>query len=268
MKIISVIFVVIGNMLLLSCSKTGNENNVVNPGGAANSTWKYSDSVFYISGTSDYIVSPVNQRTGNYFSFPQGLSLNENTGAINVTKSDAGLKYRVSFVETGKTDTASKFILISGINYLDGFYNLSAGDTILKPVYNANKNLAIPGINNGTTFDLGSGCNNQGCKVNVSTAEINLAQTVRNGVFGSTPSNNDRHEFEMIYRINDNSGRADNKLKVKLYYFNSMSEVTPEAFNIIASRQGTIIGPENTTTAALAVKAAGPRPPCIFILGH
>lgn len=268
MKVITVILIVLANMLLWSCSKTGNENNAIDPVGAGNFKWNYSDSVFYITGTSDYIVSPVNKRSGTYFSFPQGLSLNENTGAINVTKSDAGLKYRVSFVETGKTDTISTFLLISGINYLDGFYNLSAGDTILKPVYNANKKLAIPGINNGTTFDLGSGFNSQGCKVNVTTAEINLAQTVRNGVFGSTPTNNDRHEFEMVYRINDNSGRADNRLKVKLYYFNSMSDVTPEAFNIIASRQGTIIGPENTTTAALAVKAAGPRPPCIFILGH
>ncbi|MDQ6814278.1 MAG: hypothetical protein M3040_11105, partial [Bacteroidota bacterium] len=70
------------------------------------------------------------------------------------------------------------------------------------------------------------------------------------------------------YRINDNSNLAENKLKVKLYFFKSMSDVTPEAFDIIASRQGTIIGPGNTTTVALAARAAKPRPPCIFIVSH
>ena len=252
----------------IGCSKSSNENNITTPVEAKKPELTYPDSVFYITSSQDYIVGPVGQSSGTYFSFPEGLSLNEKTGAINVSKSDAGLKYRVSFVENGKSDTASTFILISGINYMDGFYNLAKGDSILKPVYNANKDIAIPGINNGTTFDVGLNCNKLGCKVSTATAEINLAQTVRNGVFGNTPSNNDRHEFDLTYRINDNSLKFDNTLKVKLYFFNSMSEVTPEAFDIIASRQGTIIGPGNTTSAALAKKAARPRPPCIFIVSH
>ena len=250
--------------VLIGCTKS----NIINPDGASTLKLAYPDSVFYVSNQQDYIVNPVNQPSGTYFSFPEGLSLNESSGAINVAKSDAGLKYRVSFVENGKKDTVSTFIVISGINYFDGFYNLSKGDSILKPVYNANKDAAIPGINNGTTFDVGLNCNNQGCKVNQTSAEINLAETVRNGVFGKVPSNNDRHEFEMTYRVNDNSAKAENKLKVKLYFFNSMAEVTPEAFDIIASRQGTIIGPANTTIAPLAVKRARPRPPCIFIVGR
>jgi hypothetical protein len=256
------------NVLLFSCNKSAVQNNAVDPVATAQPKLTYPDSVFYITGQSDYFVSPLEHRSGTYFSFPEGLSLNESTGAINVTKSDAGLKYRVSFVKTGKSDTISTFIVVSGINYLDGFYNLSKGDSILKPVYNANKDAAIPGINNGTTFDVGLTLNNHGCKVNSTSAEINLAQTVRNGVFGKTPSNNDRHEFEMTYRINDGSALAANTLKVKLYFFNSMNDVTPEAFDIIASRQGIIIGPGNTTTAPLARKAAKPRPPCIFIVSH
>ncbi|GEO10240.1 hypothetical protein [Segetibacter aerophilus] len=253
------------NACLFSCSKNTIENNTTNSAGSQSI---YTDSVFYVKGTADFFVSPAQPRAGTYFSFPDGLALNETTGVINVNKSDAGLKYRVSFVETGKKDTLTNFITISGINYLDGFYNLAKGDSILKPVYNADKNAAVPGINNGTTFDVDLALNSQGCKVNATSAEINLAQTVRNGVFGGTPSNNDRHEFEMTYRINDNSSLATNRLKVKLYFFNSMSEVTPEAFDIIASRQGTIIGPGNTTPAPLALKAAKPRPPCIFIVGR
>lgn len=254
------------NAFLLSCSKSTIENTS-SPAGN-NFKLSYPDSIFYVTGTQDRIVNPVENRSGTYFSFPDGLSLNQSTGAININKSDAGLKYRVSFVEAGKTDTVSTFIVVSGINYLDGFYNLSAGDSILKPVYNANKSAIIPGLNNGTTFDIGLTLNNQGCEVSAVSAEINLAQTVRNGVFGTTPANNDRHEFEMTYRINDNSGGTANKLKVKLYFFKSMNDVTPEAFDIIASRQGAIIGPGNTTTAPLAVRPTKPRPPCIFIVSH
>lgn len=274
MKVISVLFVLLSvNVVLISCRKTSTGNTPagpVGPGPGTNSSpLRYSDSVFYITGKQDYTVAPLETRAGTYFSFPDGLSLNKNTGEINVSKSDAGLKYRVSFAPSGGKDTVSTFIVISGINYFDGFYVLSKGDSILKPVYNANKDAAIPAIGSGTTFDVGSTCNNQGCPVNQVNAQINLAQTVRNGVFGRTPSNNDRHEFEMTYRIGDKSDKSDNKLKVKLYYFDSMSDVTPEAFDIINSRQGTIIGPSNITSAPLAaVQIAKPRPPCIFIVSH
>jgi hypothetical protein len=270
MKVVTTFFVMfVVNALLIACNKSSNENNIVTPPNTGNGLkLSYPDSVIYMTGQQDQIVSPLDQRAGTYFSFPEGLSLNPTTGAINVTKSDGGLKYRVSFAATGKTDTVSTFIVISGINYLDGFYNIATGDSILKPVFNANKSAAIPGINNGTVFDVGSNCNNFGCKVNTSTAEINLAETVRNGVFGRTPSNNDRHEFEMTYRINDASAKADNKLKVKLYFFDTMKDVTPEAFDIIASRQGTIIGPDNVTVAPLAARVGKPRPPCIFIIGR
>ncbi|MBE7170760.1 MAG: hypothetical protein INR73_09220 [Williamsia sp.] len=272
MKIIRIFFIpLLATIGLISCSKNSSQNPSVDPAipPPANSfQLRYSDSVFYINNQKDYTVSPVEKRTGTYFSFPEGLSLDKKTGEINVSKSDAGLKYRVSFAESGSKDTVSTFILVSGINYYDGFYVLSKGDSILKPVYNANKAALIPGINNGTVFDVGSSCNDQGCKVSPVNAEINLAQTVRNGVFGNKPSNNARQEFEMTYRINDNSGKVDNKLKVKLYYYDSMSDVTQEAFDIINSRTGAIIGPSNVTSAPLSSAAAKPRPPCIFIVSH
>jgi hypothetical protein len=266
MRAIHFIILLFVSGIFFSCSKGSGGNEVLNPVVETKTKLAYPDSVFYVTSTHDYFVSPVNPASGRYFSFPEGLSIDQGSGQINVSKSDAGLKYRVSFVENGKPDTLSTFIVISGINYLDGFYNLAKGDSILKPVYNANPAAAVPGIGSGSTFDVGLSCNKQGCSVNERNAEINLAKTVRNGVFGTTPSNNDRHEFEMTYRIKDNSNQADNLLKVKLYFFNSMNEVTQEAFDIISSRQGTIIGPSNVTTVPVANRVAKPRPPCIFII--
>jgi hypothetical protein len=243
-------------------------------------TLSYGDSIFYLQNqATDVIVKPKVSAVGQYTGFPEGIDIDANTGAVNVSKSETGLRYRISFKPSGSTDSFSTVITISGINFLDGFYKLTTADSILRPLYNANAIPVVPGYNNGNIFDEGSNCNGSGCTVNVLNGEINLAQTVRNGVFGARPTNNDRHEFLMNYRINDKSNKSLNALKVKLYYFDTMADVTPEVYDIIASREGTVFRAE--TAGAFMVngtdmlnlpvavkKAAKPRPPCIFIVSR
>jgi hypothetical protein len=259
--------------IVFSCSKRNDTDVVTTPGGGDTTvvpSFSYADSVFYLNGGQQhYTVSPVQSRRGTYYGFPEGIDIDENTGTIDVSKSETGLKYLISFIPADNSDTLTTFVTISGINYLDGFYKLGTADSILQPIYNGTPGVAIPGLNNGSLFDVGSGCNDQGCNVIPASAAINLAQTVRNGVFGETPSNNDRHEFELVYHINDKSGQATNKLKVKLYYFETMADVTPEADSIISSRQGTILsGSIPAPTLALQRRISKPRPPCIFIVGR
>ena len=239
--------------------------------------------MFYLNNQpSDYLVNPVDTKPGVFSGFPDGLDIDSKTGQINVTKSETGLRYRVSFVPEGTTDSFFTTLVISGINFLDGFYRLNTADSILKPIYNAGQANTIPGINNGTIFDDGAGCNTAGCNVNTVLGSINLAQTVRNGVFGATPTNNDRHEFDLNYRINDNSGKTLNTIRVKLYYFDSINDVTPEVYDIISSREGSILGfkPKQVPfhelisvnsigeTGLLGKSLPQPRPPCIFILAR
>jgi len=255
-------------VLLCACSKNNGSTAtppVVPPG----FTLSYGDSVIYLQNqVTDFIVSPKNTSVaGDYSAFPDGLEIDSKTGAINVSKSDMGLHYRVSFLPAGAKDTISTVLLLSGINYLDGFYKLNTADSILKPVYNGNGANTLPGINNGSLFDEGNGCNSAGCNVNTASGTINLAQTVRNGVFGATPANNDRHEFQLNYRINDKSGKALNTLRVKLYYFDSMADVTQEVYDIINSRNGTVFRTADTGLRVTdANRAARPRPPCIFLV--
>jgi hypothetical protein len=263
-----------------SCKK----DNGGTPAPPTASGLSYGDSIFYIKNqATDYIVSPTQTREGTYSGFPEGVAIDEKSGAINVSKSETGLRYRISFVPAGSTDSIQTTIVISGINFLDGFYKLSTADSIIRPVYNADISGSIPGVNNGTAFDIGSGCNTAGCNVNIAAGSINLAQTVRNGVFGATPSNNDRHEFDLNYEINDNSGKAPNTIRIKLYYFNSIADVTQEAYDIINARQGAVFGIQpkeilfagftstnsiHGQTAVLGKAKPQPRPPCIFILGR
>ena len=269
----------------ISCKKDNNSNtNPPVPPPSPNLSIGYGDSIFYLNPqATDYVISPVKVQSGQYIGFPDGIDIDTKTGEINVSKSETGLRYRITFIPDGTNDSISTEIVISGINYLDGFYKLTTADSVLKPLYNASFKNAIPGENNGTIFDDGAGCNSAGCNVNTVVGSINLAQTVRNGVFGATPTNNDRHEFVLNYRINDKSGKSLNTLKVKLYYFDSINDVTQEAYDIINSRIGAILGVEPKATpfqrmtsvnsiakqtVVLGQQVPKPRPPCIFILGR
>jgi hypothetical protein len=243
----------------------------------------YGDSVYYInSQAADYIISPRQTQSGEYLSWPQGIDIDSKTGDININKSETGLRYQITFVPDGTTDSVSTMIVISGINFLDGFYRLNTADSVIRPIYNGNANEAIPGVNDGSVFDVGSGCNKAGCNVNTSLGSINLAQTVRNGVFGVIPNNNDRQQFQLNYRINDKSGETLNTLQIKIYYFDSLGAVSQEAFDIINSRQGAIFGfeqPAQPYERFIGVNSIQqinsgqrtvpqPRPPCIFVLGR
>ncbi|HMH32175.1 MAG TPA: hypothetical protein VK543_04045, partial [Puia sp.] len=59
----------------------------------------YGDSIIYprpVGFQQSYIVSPINNPgAGKYFSWPDGLSLNASTGAINVTQSQTGQRYSI-----------------------------------------------------------------------------------------------------------------------------------------------------------------------------
>jgi hypothetical protein len=243
----------------------------------------YGDSIFYLNGqATDYIVTPLQARQGVYSGFPQGVQIDSKTGAIDISKSETGLRYRITFVPDGTTDSFNTLIVISGVNYLDGFYRLNTADSIARPVYNATLVNLIPGIHNGSIFDDGSNCNRAGCNVNVTDGTINLAQTVRNGVFGAVPSSNARQQFQMNYRINDKSSETLNTIQIKIYYFDSINDVSQEVYDIITSRQGALLDfkptalPFESVTGVDAITQVNgqgkpppqPRPPCIFILAR
>jgi hypothetical protein len=276
-QIITVFFA----FLSFSCSKHGNDNVGSPPQPAIN----YGDSVFYLDpSVTDFKVSPITANAGRYFGWPEGIDLDQNTGAINVSKSETGLRYKIFFVPAGGGDTLTTIVTISGINFLDGFYRLSAGDSLVTPLYNGLRNQHIPGQNAGSIFDEGGGCNSQGCDVNAGNGTINLASSVRNGIFGAVPASNSQRQFLLNYRIDDKSRKAANSINVKIYYFDTINDVPQDIYDLINSRQGSILAigdpagiiatPHRLITSSRAVVVTGftavpkPRPPCIFIIGH
>jgi hypothetical protein len=234
----------------------------------------YNDSVFYVQNANDYFVNPVIVKKGTFSGFPDGLDIDQNTGVINVNKSETGLKYKVSFVPADGADIISSSIIISGINYTDKIYNLSLNDSIAAPVYNANKSLAIPGAN-GNIFDASGGCKKVGITVDPNNGIINLAKTIRNqGIdTGSTA------EVKLVYKINDNSHGAPNGINVKIYFYRTANEVPQYLKDLLIERKTTIlasysiVGPitRSRWLNGLTLRAAAParpRPPCIVVISR
>ena len=270
MKYSSTIFAIavcITAVTWLSCDSGTDE-----PSGTYN--LNYGDSILYLrpQGGNDHIVYPTEHRPGEYSGFPEGIEIDEETGAINLSDSETGLRYRITHTAPDGTQT-NTLVVISGITFLDKFYRLSQNDSIAFPVYNALPSRALPIA--GSVFDEGGLANGSGCDVETVNGQINLAQTVRNGIFGPNPSNDDRKDIDIVYRLNDASGKSVNKLRVRLYYYTSMSTIAPDLLETLREREemGVFLNTIPTATTGTGVNArmlreAKPRPPCVIIVGQ
>lgn len=266
----SFLLIIFSFVVILSCDKS----RVDDPPSALS----YGNSVFYIK-SQEYFIYPTKSQAGTYSAFPdEGIDLDENTGAIKIKGDDnniyTGLKYKIIHTSPGG-DTSSTMIMISGIQFLDQFYRLSQNDTTAVPIYNGDPANSLP--LSGSSFDDGGTANSGGCSVKTTDGKINLAQTVRNGVFGANPQNDAAREFDIEYRLNDQSGKAKNKIRVKLYYYHTMADVAPDLLQTLNERQqqGVFLGMNNTNfgngstfRTATASALAKPRPPCVIIIGQ
>lgn len=232
----------------------------------------YGDSIIYLKpAAGDYIVKPLTTRPGVYSGFPDGIEIDETTGEINVSKSETGLRYRITHISP-EGDTTTALVVLSGITFRDHFYNLANGDSVAHPVYNASENRVLPVT--GSVFDDDNTANTGGCAVKTDNGKINLAESIRNGVFGNNPRNDDKKEIEIKYRINDASGKTQNKLKVLLYWYDTMADVPQYVWDILNDRttQGVFlrngVAESDPTVTGRIGQIAKPRPPCVVIVAH
>lgn len=262
---IASLILIISGFIAISCS-----NKEVGPNGPYHLS--YGDSIIYLQNTSnDYVVNPTETREGTYYGFPDGIEIDDRTGAINVSKSETGLRYRITHVSP-KGDTTKTLVVLSGITFKDHFYHLSTGDSIANPVYNASLSRVLPLA--GSNFDDGNLANTSGCSVKTDNGKINLSESVRRGVFGANPRNDDQKEIEIKYRINDGSGKSLNKLKVLLYWYNTTADVPQYLWDILNERssQGVFLRSgdinSNNLPQARTAAIAKPRPPCVIIVAN
>jgi len=264
---------------LVDTSGTNNPKFPTNPALCPNAP-NYGDSIIYLQPVNgQYMVSPVNNTgiTGTYLSWPEGLSINQNTGVINVSKSETGIRYLVGFVKDGTHDTCISQLILGGITYLDSVYVIGNNDTLAKPVFNANP-LAAPACdpsddtdypdnnangNNKCSFDdntPGSKANDQKLRVRTLNGYINLKKSLNDGLFSKNVKNGDSKTIKILYELNDNSKKAQQQISVKVIYFDKASNIPASLLNEVRNKRADMLG--------YHIVNGKPRPPLLIIAGY
>ena len=218
----------------------------------------YTDTIFYLSAaSSNYVVKPTKVQTGTYGAFPAGLSINSLNGSINVSTSETGLEYLVWFVPKGTTDTCKKYITISGVDYEDSVYVMSAPNGAkTTPIYNATLQTSVDcrggcEFDDGVDDDNGNGTADEppagqelipkGFVINKATGVIDLGKSIQNGVLGKNPVNGTFKNFTLYYRLGDKSTKALNHMSFQLYYYKTQAQIPASLKEEVAAKQSQVL---------------------------
>jgi hypothetical protein len=291
---------VISVVLLAGCSKslTHSESDLsTTTGYRPSSTFTtdatlspmYEDSILYVQGTgrAAYLFKPVNTLVNGVFvAWPKGLTIDPNTGEIDVLQSEPGSRYNIGFVDARTGDTAYRQIVLAGVTYPDGIYYVNSTDSVLHPYYNASASWSSNSI-----FDDGPAgvrAIDQKLLVNTDNGAIDLRKSMQQGLFGDNPQNGESREIPIYFRLNDKSRMNLLKTSVIVHYYNTLADVPQDLITAcLYSRAafGTTQAPAATTettataapvTAPPTAKAGKaptptpPRPPQLIIVasGH
>lgn len=227
----------------------------------------YGDTIVYPQPSGgDYIVHPVNDPgPGKYFAWPVGMVLDQNTGAINLSQSETGMKYIMGFVKAGTTDTCLSTLVIGGASYYDSVYVFENGVTKAPPYFEANPYLPSVCANGGCTFDVTGSAAAQKVIVDKNTGVIDLKKTLNGsllglgGAFGLLPVNGATVTTTIYYKINYGSNNALQKIQVQLQYYDKKSLIS-----------GALIGGlvnilDNVLAGHVISTSASPRPPLVIM---
>ncbi|MFN3802038.1 hypothetical protein [Belliella pelovolcani] len=267
-------------LAFISCKRVDpNERNL----NAICEAFSYPDTVFYINDASSNKILPQQNLNGNFSSIPEGLALDSLTGEIDINASETGLKYRVSFTPTNSNQSCELDIVISGVNYLDKIYILDQQELIAFPVFNGDSSGVSPcpedddDDDDDCKFDEdgpdGTDLSDIGIEVSAASGEIDLEQTISNDAFGINPTNGSTLDVTMYYRLNDNSLRALNSLNLRLFYFETLTDVPQSLIDEVEEKNNQLLGLNSANSYInarisqdnLRVK---PRPPYLIIVAR
>jgi hypothetical protein len=209
----------------------------------------YGDSVLYsqAGASGDLYMNPVNNQglKGTYLSWPAGLELDAQTGAIDVTRSVSGQRYSVAFVHEGSSDTCVSKLIVGGASFMDSIYALSLSSKTAVPYFNANPNTPNPCLNSTSCrFDYNDYAKRQGIEIDYRTGYIDLKRTMQHNPFGYFPVNGATVLTTIQYQLNLNSNQAPQQIQVKLIYYNSRSEVPDNLTSLIQKRVSDVVNTE------------------------
>lgn len=283
-KLLSAVLMLSSLLVLLQCSKK--DGALVAPPVTRNAMLSYGDSIFYLKANGEkYTKSPLLSRAGKYTAVPDNLQIDENSGEITVqidgrnSTSQTGLWYKIYF-ESGTHEKDSTMVMISGVNYVDEFYEYKKagnGDTIISPVYNGKQGERLPKGNfRIEQAKFSSIINPANGDINISKFFSALREVKR------ANSDSTWEQLTIRYQLEDKSERAVNRLDILLYHYYTDRDSIPrnvsEAMNTHRSQTfGLNLSPLSLTKGAneplpsvllASDRSLKPRPPCVVIVGN
>jgi hypothetical protein len=229
----------------------------------------YGDTIIFPQPSAngqDYVFYPINSPgTGKYFAWPQGMVIDENTGAIDLTKSETGMQYAIGFVKNGTTDTCLQKLVVGGAAYMDSIYVLADGQTQASPYFDANPYLPSVCAGNGCTFDITGSAAGKKVVVNTATGIIDLQKTLNGtgllgGAFGLLPVSGSSIPVDIYYKLNDASNDALQHITVQIEYYDSKALISGGLLGNIVNKLN------NALSGNMISNYANPRPPLIVIV--
>jgi hypothetical protein len=271
-KILLPIWVII---MGVSCSKSNDEDLLrkddvsINKKSSATHLGYGNDLFFVGNNKNKNTVEPVTVPSveGHFTSIPAGLDLNKETGSINLEGSEAGQAYKIFYVNKEGFLVDSVRIVISGIDYTDGVYNLSArslsANPVLLPVYNTSDNLPESIFNSFEVVGANDG-NNSARRVNASlnrlNGGINLKAYANGSISGVNRARDSKADVVLQYKLADKSARRSNKLAVQLHYFESTSGIPENLLQLLEQRKA-IMERVNKMPSLVEKKTSDGNPP-------
>lgn len=267
--------IAIGNLVLLTrCSRKNCDcTTAPEPHSTGSQKLGYGDSVFYLRST-DYAILPSGGKTGTYTAYPDNLTINRTTGAITVTpkgadgESQTGMWYKITY-RSAANEVDSTFILLSGITYVDRFYNLAQNDSIIYPIYNGSPGKAAPAGN----YDLQ---HDDKFAINRANGQININECTRRGFFSGQMMG--WKKTTIRYSVKDKSNEVENGIDIVLYYYRSLADVPENVSKLMQAHRAMTVGFDTeavpSTSGATDNNLPGelslskPRPPCVVVIGH
>jgi len=237
----------------------------------------YGDSIIFVQPASgDFIVKPVNKPdSGYYFSWPVGMVIDKNTGAINLSKSESGLRYSIGWVRKGTTDTCVQSLILAGASYMDSIYVLNDDERYAKPYFNADPNNAGvcsgSGVSGGSpcTFDVNGQAAAKKVIVDHNNGVIDLKNSVNQGLFGLLPYNGQTVTATMQYKLSDNSNMALQQITVNFVYYNKRSDIPADLMAVVTDKLNKITNEvlmiNLFPSADKQINKGNPRPPIIIV---
>ena len=232
----------------------------------------YGDTIIFPqpSSNGDDVLKPVNDPgAGQYFAWPAGMVIDRNSGAIDLTQSQTGLKYAIGFVKAGTTDTCLTQLTLGGASYVDSAYLVTGGGVKALPYFNGSpfqtSNCVGSGPGSGCSFDVTGSAATLNVVVNNSSGEIDLQNTLlgsssQTGVFGPTPFNGQTVTVPIYYQIRQGSNNALQHIDVQLMYFDTMADMNMALLTTLSTRSA------NLYSGGLISTSAMPRPPLIILV--